>query len=915
MARQTRTQAQIDQVNNDFETFFLPVGASLDLGDFTTYGATDPAVDLSMVNTRFLKDYSSFRGTWSAAPVSGGQPIAYTAGDVVVGSDNHIYALTTLGTGTNDPATAGQTDWTLLSSADILGARPFNTSTTYTMNHMVFRGGSNPDEAGLLYVYISSTDQTGQAAPLPAVGVLSNTNWMQVGGAPSDRDEQTKIFTTANATTFMALTDIKPLDVVYVATLREWRQINTVSTDGNPLTFDVLSIPEFIRLELDNGAAQTYQLAQGDIVVATEHDNRAFVVTPAVSDFVYNTGVGLPDTWIEISDTDLNARDSGNNTVTLTTSPTSIPLANVPTPDRLVVSGTSGVRVTHTSDQAVALSYGLPVYADTNAYEVGDLVVDSDGIVYRTIRDVNPVSSDNNNNINNPDTFTALSDVILPYNDTHIYRANEAVHDSDRLFIARTNDTNTDPLVAYFPQSLMIDDNNVTITFPDDPNADIDTTAPHYDYSLQYGNGTETISISFNEVHVNAANPAVWIIPRTNVTFTPTPDNNNVDSGPSPITAISDQWIHIGGQGTTVVSGGGGGSGTVNLEIEANDVDVTGTGEALDFRFNTMHGEEGAIRGITFENGQYIIDLRPPAAPITFSYPAQRGINVGEVLPASLTYSPSIMGGDPPYSYSSTSTGVTVNSGTGVATVVPATAGLDNTISTAQTLGSVTVEDDAATMESADLMYTVTDNRGIAFTGGEQLVSRFATGSWAGTARVTNIPQTNQGNTRVLYQSGEYAGAPLPARSGDNVVLAIPYNLFNPAIANPIDLNIHDARTIDGMANTLFTASRTVSFFSPWYFTQGMQPANLAAMTAVNSAFAASQQRTFTGAVGDRTWVAVVATEAPNGIHFAAGASQTDGQLITNFTMADFTGTNVRFNLYRGPSLSAASTAFTITRL
>ena len=54
----------------------------------------------------------------------------------------------------------------------------------------------------------------------------------------------------------------------------------------------------------------------------------------------------------------------------------------------------------------------------------------------------------------------------------------------------------------------MIDDDNVTITFAADPNASIDPNAPHYDYSLQYGNGTETISISFNEVHVTDANPA-----------------------------------------------------------------------------------------------------------------------------------------------------------------------------------------------------------------------------------------------------------------------------------------------------------------------------------------------------------------------------------------------------------------------
>ena len=245
---------------------------------------------------------------------------------------------------------------------------------------MVFRGGSNPDEAGLLYVYISSTDQTGQAAPLPAVGVLSNANWMQVGGAPSDRDEQTKIFTTANATTYAALTDIKALDIVYVSTLREWRQISTVDSDGTPTAYTTLSVPEFITLELDQGAAQTYQLAQGDIVLATEHNNRTFVVNPAVADFVYSASASLPDTWIEISDSDLNARQSTNtNEVILTTSQTSIPTASVPASDQLVISGSSGVRLTHTSDQAVALSYGLPVYASTNAYEVGDLVVDNDG--------------------------------------------------------------------------------------------------------------------------------------------------------------------------------------------------------------------------------------------------------------------------------------------------------------------------------------------------------------------------------------------------------------------------------------------------------------------------------------------------------------------------------------------------------
>ena len=112
MARQIPTMAELTQVSDDFETFFLPFDASLDLGSRTAYGTTDPAVDLSMVNIRHLNNTRGFRGTWNASPSDGNEPVPYQTGQVVVGSNNIIYQLT--GTsGTSDPTT-DSTNWTSL---------------------------------------------------------------------------------------------------------------------------------------------------------------------------------------------------------------------------------------------------------------------------------------------------------------------------------------------------------------------------------------------------------------------------------------------------------------------------------------------------------------------------------------------------------------------------------------------------------------------------------------------------------------------------------------------------------------------------------------------------------------------------------------------------------------------------------
>ena len=117
MARQIPTQAELDQVADDFDTFRLPLDASLRLNDRTVYGTTDPEVPLSMVNVGHLNSVRSFRGTWESDPADRGQPVHYTDGQVVIGSDQHLYQLIARGNGSVDPVGDDGTNWLLLSTA------------------------------------------------------------------------------------------------------------------------------------------------------------------------------------------------------------------------------------------------------------------------------------------------------------------------------------------------------------------------------------------------------------------------------------------------------------------------------------------------------------------------------------------------------------------------------------------------------------------------------------------------------------------------------------------------------------------------------------------------------------------------------------------------------------------------------
>jgi len=150
MARQTRTSAEITEVTNDFDTFQLPIDASLNLGEFTAYGTTDPDIALSMVNVRHLNATRDLRGIWVSDPLDGTTSIPYTAGQIVIGRDNQLYKLKDTGTGTNDPVvgtsapfTVNTTDWTLIGGAQNDTWTVQGTTGTATNPTLRFMQGSH----------------------------------------------------------------------------------------------------------------------------------------------------------------------------------------------------------------------------------------------------------------------------------------------------------------------------------------------------------------------------------------------------------------------------------------------------------------------------------------------------------------------------------------------------------------------------------------------------------------------------------------------------------------------------------------------------------------------------------------------------------------------------------------------------
>ena len=205
MARQVPTQADLDQTAADFDTFVLPVEGSLQLGNRTAYGTTDPAVNLSMVNVAHLNDTRMFRGAWNANPADRGEPVPYTGGQVVIGSDNHLYVRsdTNLDTNPNPVGNIG-TQWTILSSALDQPVTEL-TSTPVTADANLFAAGSSTFEirssANSSLVEPDMNVTTANIAGTPTTGFTGNTLTVNYE-AQSNPDASLIVTTDARSSSF-----------------------------------------------------------------------------------------------------------------------------------------------------------------------------------------------------------------------------------------------------------------------------------------------------------------------------------------------------------------------------------------------------------------------------------------------------------------------------------------------------------------------------------------------------------------------------------------------------------------------------------------------------------------------------------------------------------------------------------------
>ena len=393
MARQEREQSQITQVNNDFETFLLPFDASLNLESRTTYGTTDPAVDLSMVNVEYVRDFiKSFRGLWQANPETLQQPIGYIADDIVLDSnDSHFYQLT--GTASATRPSMDTANWTQLSQQDDLGASLFNTTDQYRAGNLVYRGPNSPSDStsGQLFVFVGTSPQTGTQAPLPTTrtnGLLADSNWLQVGGSITEKQQnridQTKFFTVADGTARAALTaddHVSTGDIVYEDSSSIFFKVRVDS--GGSINYDPFAVTEVITLSTTG-----QNVSDGDLVVNGPNVYLATARSTGVTSGTDASAYGGIHLNVSAADT-LSAETSITNNaaeITLTDG------AGNTTSDVTLI-GAHGVEVeVDTADDNITIGYGVPPFNDMITYSAGNLVRNSSGSIFEALGPV-PIGS------------------------------------------------------------------------------------------------------------------------------------------------------------------------------------------------------------------------------------------------------------------------------------------------------------------------------------------------------------------------------------------------------------------------------------------------------------------------------------------------------------------------------------------
>ena len=313
------------------------------------------------------------------------------------------------------------------------------------------------------------------------------------------------------------------------------------------------------------------------------------------------------------------------------------------------------------------------------------------------------------------------------------YAEDQLTRVESRLFVSNTANNVTNPfeiiaLAGGSPPS--IDASNLTITLLNAhaTHPDVDPNEPHYTYSLTFTSGSDEHVATFRgrDVRNYDAGPprsATWVIPRSDVVFTPPLTSNRIDANPSlEFAATSDQWDSLGGDagGTSVATA------DVNLGIYEDNTIVPGSGDNLNFlglttAFNSLYNGRG-IRGVTFNSvtGRYDIDFREPLPPLMISAnPAPLSFNIGDTIPDSSDFVLTFSGGDGgPYNVTDTHNATPAFNLANVPspqTVSIDTSSLDgNTAIGDTTLATATVNDSVRTTPApVNLQYRVVDNRAI----------------------------------------------------------------------------------------------------------------------------------------------------------------------------------------------------------
>jgi len=307
---------------------------------------------------------------------------------------------------------------------------------------------------------------------------------------------------------------------------------------------------------------------------------------------------------------------------------------------------------------------------------------------------------------------------------------------------------------------------------------------------------------------------------------------------------------------------------------------------------------------ITVDNRQYYVrsDIFS-FVPITLAQQTA-SFNIGDTLPANLTYTFNAVGGNGNYTYTTDTGSFSAN----VLTVPSSTATSGTNAATTTNVATVTVFDDQATPSrgTSNAVFRVTDNRRFTFFSPTSSVSRFTTGSWSGSFSYVNIP------TSIPTLSTSQANPTITRNA-----ISIPYASFT-AGSNTITTTVAESRT--GITTPLAgnTRSATLEVYTPGaFYGSGVLPTTGAGVTAGTEVRDLSSQSTsgvgITNAATGNNWIAT--TSATSTFELFVGGSFMGAGAIpapTTVTATDAQAQNVTYYVYNIGGVGAAGSTLTV---